>query len=344
MLPKSLGGDLVEPMLCAECNGEKLSPLDQALAERSLVALARVAYTPKTAFAVKLGGDQFFKDDVSGLVFDVVLKNEMQPVLLPQVHLKQVVDEHTVVMSIGVADQASFERLDKVLKAWIEDGTLSATHVKIGPHHAGPTARFVAHRMGDAYVRAQSQEDAERLIEALQVGWNKASTEKRKAIQAGKGQRSVEKPWVQIDVEWKLDDANRAVAKIAMNTMAARIGSQFALSPEFDPLRAYILGEDIRHPPQLAPGEIAVDGRFVTRTDDAAVVPTGEHAVTLCYVAPTLYAWVTLYRDHNYVVRLGDIPLPGEVLATHEFSSVRSGNQALDLKEVFERVTQSKSR
>ena len=42
VLPRSLGGDLVRPILCKDCNSRRLSPLDQALAERSFVSLSRV--------------------------------------------------------------------------------------------------------------------------------------------------------------------------------------------------------------------------------------------------------------------------------------------------------------
>jgi hypothetical protein len=51
-----------------------------------------------------------------------------------------------------------------------------------------------------------------------------------------------------------------------------------------------------------------------------------------------MYAWVTLYESHNFVVKLGEIDLPESVLAVHEFSSVRKGNQALDVAEAYRRM------
>lgn len=83
-----------------------------------------------------------------------------------------------------------------------------------------------------------------------------------------------------------------------------------------------------------------VDPRFVSQLppDTHAIVPTDEHAVTITYEPPTLYAWVTLYKTHNFLVKLGDIALAEELFAVHEFSSIRRGNEALDVSETYRRL------
>lgn len=98
--------------------------------------------------------------------------------------------------------------------------------------------------------------------------------------------------------------------------------------------------DDIRHPERADPDEVLVDTRFVSLLppDTAPIVPTDEHAVTLSYVPPALYAWVTLYKTHNFIVKLGDIALPDNLFAVHEFSAVRRGNEALAVPEIFRRM------
>jgi hypothetical protein len=110
-------------------------------------------------------------------------------------------------------------------------------------------------------------------------------------------------------------------------------------------MRKYILGDDVRHPQIVAPDEVTVDKRFVTARPHGteAVVPTEEHAVTLFYHAPTLLAWVTLYKTNNFVVRLADIHLAESVLAVYEFSSVRRGNAALDVAQIVERIRRGRA-
>ncbi len=341
VLPRSLGGDLVRPILCKDCNGRRLSPLDQALAERSLVSLSRVGFTPETAFDVRLGGDHFVKDDASGLVMDVAVTNEMRAVVMPQVHV--FVDGEQTRLSVLTADTDDLARLNAFVIKQIDNGRLPKMYAKRGPEDAGASARLVMHRDDDGYLRVQCDADAQRLVSVLQDHWREAYEQHVARVAAGgpppEG-RSAPKPAVHVHVSYRPDDTNRAVAKIALNVVAARMSPEFALSPEFDDLRRYILGDDIRHPERAGPNEVLVDPRFVSQLppDTQAVVPTDEHAVTISYVPPTLYAWVTLYKTHNFIVKLGDIALTEELFAVHEFSTIRRGNEALDISETYRRL------
>ncbi len=341
VLPRSLGGDLVKPILCVDCNSRRLSPLDQALAERSLVALSRVGFTPGGAFDAKLGGDHFVKDDATGIVMDVAVTNEMRAVVMPQVHIVPAGEKTNI--CILTADSAALERLDVYVVKQIETARLAKMHVKNGPTEAGPHARLVMHRDNDGYIRAQTPEDAQGLTAVLQGHWRQAYAQH--AARVGSGEDvpeagSVANPSVRVTMSYRPDDVNRAVAKIAFNVLAVRVGTQFALSPEFDELRRYVLGDDIRHPECAGPNEVLVDARFVSQLppETAPIVPTDEHAVTLSYAPPALYGWVTLYRTHNFIVKLGDIALPDNLFAVHEFSTVRRGNEALTASEVFRRI------
>ncbi|QRK08549.1 hypothetical protein JQX13_53145 [Archangium violaceum] len=341
VLPRSLGGDFVQPILCGDCNSRRLSPLDQALAERSLVALSRIGFTPKAAFDVRLGGDHFVKDEATGLMIDVALTNEVRPVVMPQVHVAP--DGSLARICILTADTDSLKRLDAFVMRQINAGRLSKMYVKLGPSDAGPYARLVMHRENDGYLRAQTAEDAQQLVAVLQANWQAAYAQHASRVASGEAiaeGQSIPNPSVHVNMSYCPDDVNRAIAKIVLNVLAARVGSQFALAPEFDELRRYILGEDIRHPERLAPDQVAVDSRFVLQLPHGTqpIVPTDEHAVTLFYVPPSLYGWVTLYGSHNFIVKLGEIALSENLFAVHEFSSIRRGNEALDISETYKRI------
>lgn len=341
VLPRSLGGDFVKPILCKDCNTRRLSPLDQALAERSLVALSRVGFTPRTAFDVRLSGEHFVRDDTSGLVLDVAITNQMRAVVMPQVHVT--LDGEQARISILTSEPDKLPRLNMFVAQQIDSHRLPKMHVKRGPDDAGPSARLVMHREDDGYIRAQSDEDAHQLVTLLQEHWRAAygkHAARVAAADAAPEWRSIPKPAVNLHLSYRPDDVNRAVAKIALNVVAARMSADFALAPEFDELRRYILGDDIRHLKPVEPNEVLVDPRFVSQLppDTQPIVPTDEHAVTISYVLPSLYAWVTLYKTHNFIVRLGDIALAENLFAVHEFSTIRRGNEALDVAETYKRL------
>jgi hypothetical protein len=196
------------------------------------------------------------------------------------------------------------------------------------------------HRDEEGFVRVPRAGAEGALFDALEKGWQLAIDQNLAAVDCGDvAQTWVEKPSVNLTLRVRFDDVFRAVAKTAFNLMALKLGDEFALRTEFDPLRRYIRGIEIVHPPR-APGQVLVDGRFVAMSARGTppIVPTDEHAITLAYVPPTLYAWVTLYASHNFVVRLAAVHMSDGVPTTHEFSVVRRGNEALGVQDVFDRV------
>jgi hypothetical protein len=247
VLPRSLGGDLVQPIICEDCNTRRLSPLDQALAERSPVALTRVASTPDDAFGVQLGGDHFSRDEAAGLILEVAVTNGMQAVVLPQVHAAAVGDSTQI--AIVTADLSDLPRLNAFVGKQIETGKLRTLHIKLGPVDAGPTARLVLHRESMGFVRAQTDADVRSLFSVLEANWSNLYAQHAARVATGDqpiAVQSIERPWVKLNVAVRPDDVNRAVAKIAFNLLAVRVGSDFALSREFDELRSYSAAA--RHP------------------------------------------------------------------------------------------------
>jgi hypothetical protein len=161
----------------------------------------------------------------------------------------------------------------------LANGTLRALHVKVGPAEVCTSARIVVHRRGDGFLRVAEASDAERVFAKIEEAWPKIRT----TLSASPGEQTrIEKPTTNARLSFAPDDAYRAVAKTALNVVALRLGAEFALRPEFDELRAYVLG-DVRHAETLGENEIAVDMRFVRELPQGTepFVPTTEHAVTL---------------------------------------------------------------
>jgi hypothetical protein len=341
VLQRALGGSFVARIACEDCN-QRLSGIDQALAQHSVVALSRVSNTPKSAFKTSLGGEVFGEDPQSGLVLDMTLGNAMQAEILPQIHVLPSKDEKRRPVQIIAKDMQDHRRLDSFVRKAINDGTIMSTFVKEGPEEAS-TTRFVLYRKDQAYVRVPpgAREEATSLLRMIEKGWHKAGFSDR--LEESINPQTIVQPQVTVRMAICLDDVYRAVAKIAFNVMAAEFGAGFALRSEFDEIRAYILGDDIRHPEQLADDQIDVDNRFVRQdTDRTCFVATDEHAVTLAPHSGSLFAWVTLYGTHQYGVSLGEVPLSDFVISTIEFSTTRKGHRKLELTEILQRVIQAR--
>lgn len=330
-----MGGDATAWIDCLACNRDKLSALDQAIAERSLVAFSRAAFTPSEAFDAQIAGEHFHHDVARNLFTEVKVGNLLRASPFPQIHF----DIDTGVVSVVAEDKQALEGLVVFLDDRIRKGTLERVHVKVGPAEKCTTARIVMHRSRDGFMRVRKVGDEVRVYAMLNGAWPKL----RADMTGGKApaEESIKNPSIEMSVAIRIDDTFRAVAKTAFNVLAMDVGVDMALRPEFDPIRAYIIGSDIRHPAKLAEGEIAVDDRFVRQVPwgQPPLVPTDQHAVTISYQAPKLMAYVTLYREHSFIVELATITLPEAVLASREFSTVRKGNAALDIAELYERLS-----
>jgi hypothetical protein len=171
-LARSLGGDATHPDVCEDCNGRRLSPLDQALAERSLVAMSRVAFTPAQAFKALLGGEHFRYEPKFDLHEEVQMLNGFRPVLYPQLHFRLRADGFDDAALI-VADRDGVDAILGFVNRLCTTGTLRQIHVKAGPADVCTTARFVTHRKGDGYLRVAEQSDAERVFAKLEEAWPK---------------------------------------------------------------------------------------------------------------------------------------------------------------------------
>jgi hypothetical protein len=322
VLAKSLGGNLRRPITCATCNNQTLSALDQALAERSLVALSRVAYTPGEAFDAKLGGEHFHYDADRDLHTDVTLTNGFKSHTFPQVHFRYNSDQ---VMIVGT-DRDGRRLLVDFIDKHIANATLDDIHVRQGPVDRCSTARIVMHRTKDGYIRVRSKHDEKQIFAFLAHHWSHL----REQLLTGEfTNHTIGNPTIHVNLSVTLDDSFRAIAKTAFNVLATEAGVELALRPEFDPLRDYVLGRDIRHPEPRDPDEIAVDCRFVDMlpSENAAALPTDGHLVSLFRYRKHVMAIVTLYGSHSFLVMLGETTATGVDFAAREFSIDRRRNR-----------------
>jgi len=320
-----------------------LSPLDQALARRSIVAMSRAAYTPPSAFEVELEGNHFHYDQTRDLHTGVTLTNGLTPRVFPQLHFRYGVDE----MAVTGEGRESIEELVAFIDNLISSATLRSLYVKVGPAERCTTARLVLHRTDDGYLRVRTRGDERQIFNALESKWT-VMRERILTDNAAAVQETIEAPTVHLGLSITLDDTFRAVTKTAFNVLATDVGVEFALLPEFNPVREYVLGADIQDPEDRAIDEIAVDERFVVQVgvgeSPALQSATDEHLVTLFYHGGHVRACVTLYGLHSFFVDLGAINLTDFPIVAHRFTVTRAGNHVLSLDEMYERTLLQRSR
>lgn len=337
VIPRALGGDLTARTNCAECNRE-MGKLDQALAERSLLALSRVVETPKDSLAVQIS-DVFIPS--GALVLEGVFRNRLSPVLLPQIHIGPTDPDGKNEFDVVASSQHDLEGLLKAVDDLLDQHALRSVHVKVGPTKAGPRPRLVFHRLksAGAFVRVAAHGDEEILYAALERAWSKVAAHHRSEIAAGALVFSKrERPQASVLMSFSLDDEYRAVARIAFDFLAARFGSDIALQPGFHAVRAYIRGHAVINSFSEHPEAIPHDARFVQRMEGEPVVPTDAHLLVLCWIHGEVCAVVTLYRRNVYAVRLGPCAVDLELPAAHEFSITRAGNHERSPLDLYERV------
>lgn len=335
VLQRSLGGNLTTGLICKTCN-TSFSTIDQSLAENSMLALTRVAVTEKS-MPVQLGGDHFWRDS-SGIWNDLKIANQLQAVVLPQIHLKPVGEQLWIDLAGG--EHEAIERFLAVVDGKVADESLLSVHVRVGPLDKcpPPSARLVGYRRDQVYLRASSEEAGRKLLKMLKRKWQAFRAQQSRS--PPQPTQQLAKPSVQISMSIRPDDNYRAIAKIPFNLLAANMGAGFMLQEEFDLIRNYIRGIGLVHKDPLPDDEVAVDTRFVQPLvpGEGPLIPTGSHAVVIAYAAPLLGALVTLYERTSFVVHLAEIVLSEHVLVAHEFSIDRSVNRTLEISELVKRL------
>jgi hypothetical protein len=310
--PSSIGGNCIVAFVCKPCNTE-LSVVDQALADHSPITLSKILHTPNASFATHLGGHASFRDN-NGRDISVRIGNQMQIEVRPQLILVGNLIQATAADRIGLESLIGF--IDKKIDKQQLLNTRVVQNEEANPH-------LTLHRKNDAVVACSEPAHAHDFLKLLLEQWTELKYKLRNASQV---EQTTNKPEVTINLTLRPNDEFRGVAKIAFETTALLFGPAFALALEFDPVRDYIRG-DVRLP-DSAPGDVAVDTRFVSRINEADfdLMFTSQHGVLLYFTPPELIAFVLLYGTHPYLVRLARLPLESQFLRVYEFSYSRSGH------------------
>lgn len=330
VLQKNLGGNLMAPIACVSCN-TGFSQIDQALAEQSIVALERVCRTP-ARHRVRLGNLHFVYYGEGDLWEDVQITNGLLLRVPPQLHFRN----SQIWFFAGNNDDKNHFLTS--VRTLIETDSLPALFVRIGPGKFCTTARLVQHRYNDMFIHARTRDEGEEFRRILPKIWTEVEAVLRNEMMLDQ----IVSPSVNAHMSIDHDHVYRAIAKIAFNYLAVRKGVEFARRPEFDLIRNYIRGLDVR-PSQPKTGGVAVDRRFVRceKPGVAPLVPTTQHLVMLGYSYPNVCAIITLYGKHTFVVFLGEMQLQSGtdlILEAHEFSLDSTVNHPLDMLEIARRM------
>lgn len=338
VLQRSMGGNLKPPIGCIECN-RNLSKIDQALAERSLVAFTRLGASKNVNFDVQLGGEQFFFNEEHGIWQDVLLINGFQVHPYAQLHRYE---DGFKFFSANSDEKEKFIALVDKLNS---QGEIPRIYFKEGPADRCNTAHLVHYRKSEMYIRASSREEANAFSEWIGTKWSKI---RLNLLSVRTDPKPVKSTLVWCNMSFDINDIYRAVAKISYGVLAVHKGIDFVLRSEFDEIRDYIIGKCIVYPNPLPDGALAVDTRFVREMPPGhtAGAPTSSHLLQFAYLGGCIVSFVTLYSRHCFAVQMAKIDLPpygGLHIFGHEFSIDRSHNQKIGIEELAVRISKKRN-
>lgn len=312
-------------MLCRTCNGD-LSVVDQALAENSPVALSKITHTPVTAFKTQLGGGHASYQEPGGLDVGVRIGNQARTEVRPQLYL---LGDQIKVFASG---REGLNDLIAFIEKRIEKKNLADVRIT---DSESSQPRLLMHRSDDAYVSCSDPKRSRDFLNLLEAQWPEIKLNLQSAEET-----TVKKIGPEIDVKLKFrpNDEFRGVAEIAFETVALILGPQYVLSSEFDPIRAYIMG-DVRLPDPIPDGDVAIDSRFVRRLGaEFKMNFTEQHGVLLYCSPPDLVGFVLLYGENAYMVRLATMAHETQWLRCYEFSYSKDGHREISEDEFAARL------
>lgn len=335
VLGRSLGGNLKIPDVCHVCNNQMLSRIDQALAERSTLSFHRLIATPATQ-EVRLGGSSFIAEN--DLDVEIRLGNQLNPRALPQIHAPLPFTPERATLKTHGDSVDALNRFVELIESRMAAGTFQRTRIFMEKSGTLRTIILVQRQSNELVVRAESIEQGHAFLAWLEQCWS--IYKKQYAPEGVKPQPSGQD--LRTEFVHKRDDYQRAVAKTALNYLCHVRGAEFALLPEFDRLRSYVLGIDLQIDVEaLENGDVAHDSRYVTMLppgESEALIPSDRHVILLATVEQQLVAMITFYGAIHYLVRVGSMPAGDEVFAGHEFSVDRSSNEDLPLQTIVRRI------
>src|SRR5690606_23858295 len=171
---------------------------------------------------------QFTKTDFGYL--DIRLFNDRSMRVLPQILL----DENRVRIGSSPEDHDKIMGVVEQVKA--EGEACLKVHVLDVEEHA--PARIIAGKRDRHLLRARTQEEADRLVELT-----------KKATPSSKYHDFPINPDVTFKISMDMNSPGRCAAKMAFNAATYIFGPEVMLRDAYDPVRRYILGEDLQEGP-----------------------------------------------------------------------------------------------
>lgn len=327
VVQKALGGNLTLKFVCEDCNGS-FSGIDQSLAENSVVSLSRVIEQAHEG-NVKLGGDSFWTD-TSGISREIEIRGGLKPFLKPQVGFIE--NGEKLELSICCGSQEDTLKLFRsILRYVISDEWNNIFIKKCEKRSEGFIPSLVSHRRDEVVFRPTDDINPRDFIERLKKSLTQDRLEnilKELARPENSKQQSHDKPSVVVMLSYHFDSILRAVAKSMFNILADSQGKDFVLKPEFDHIRNYIRGSDIR-PTSLGEDGIAYDRRFVTmigqdeKTGFLQILKDEKKHVAMLYNHyPYLIGVMNFFGSNAYIVNFGELSSSKELFEFYVFDSV----------------------
>ncbi len=321
--PASIGGNCIIRCVCKKCNTD-LSIVDKGIAEHSAVAFTKIAETPVTSFQTQLDSPSSFRSEALGRI-SVRVSNQMQTDVRPQMFLVG-----NTLKTLAVDREAILSMFTFIDKR-IAQGRLAQTFIKIDAEQ--PVPSFCMNRSDEAVVTAITKDEGLRLLSTIEKDWVNI----RPQYASAKEERIGLQQEIALNLTLKPNDEFRGIAKVAFETLALLDGPETVLDSDLDPIREYIRG-DVRLP-EVADGQIRVDPRFVRPLDSEGQLKfTEKHAVLILKSPQGIVAYVTLYGEHRYFVKLATATRGPASLKMYEFSYTRDGHEELDELQIMKRL------
>ena len=180
-----------------------------------------------------------------------------------------------------------------------------------GPSAVGVKLRLVTGDPYEIHVQGASLVEAQRALAAR--GYENLPTPIEQPAYSGP---------VQVQITFSVDSPElRAVTKMALSYLAATRGAPFALQPQFNEARRFVLTGDDPARPLVAP----IVNPWVVRRESDGRRPDGHFIAVRSYKGQLVVAQVSLFLQLNYVVYLarGAFAVPVHLRSGHFFDRDR---------------------
>lgn len=355
VMPYSLGGNLTIQCVCEGCNG-KLSPLDQSLADASLLVLPRLASQPDATWGKSA---QITPDSSKQKSLEIKLGHKFSPQMKAQLIFKEKETKGEFEVNGSAESAELYQSFFKVLRAQIKKkGLRNIPNLKPMDKAEDEDLeigfRLILNRSNQVVFRpslhssdpSQEFETMVKLLEDRLDDIEKLITAKASSTPVQK----VNQPNVTLNMAIDFGKNLRAVAKIAFTFLASTYGCDLARSSQFDELRDYIINGVIKNQSgslwqtSSDPTKSMAATRFSMWVHDYDLKqPTSfgtneSHVISISQVQDRHLVIIEFYGQFSYAIDVGDINVYLQLPLVHEFDFTNRTNRVLPIMEVIQRA------